>query len=268
MDSKNWKARLKKIKDYKAAKESADQQGGTLEDGRYKGKITSAQLAESQTSGREQINIFGEISEGDSEGSKFSLFPGLDEKSLPFTLSLFSRLGYGIPEQPEDIVDLVTQLNDDQPTVVIAVKNGWTNIVGLIEGEEGTETSDTEETETETEEVEEVEEDTTSEEEVSEGSKVSFDWKGTELSGEVVEIIEAENKLVVKDENGKKYKISAEKASLVSEEKAEEEVEAEEETEEEVEEEPTEEPAPKQMKGKAVAKATKKAPAKKVSRKK
>ena len=66
-----------------------------------------------------------------------------------------------------------------------------------------------------------------------------------------------QNKLVVKTEEGKKYKISAEKASLVAEETASEEAE-----EEPVEEEPEEEPEPK----KAVKKPATKTPVKKGKR--
>lgn len=259
MNATNWAARLKKIKNYKAAQQTANEMGGQLEDGRYKARVTKAELNESQSSGREQVNVFVEIIDGESEGQNAGLFLGLDEKSLPFTLSAFKRMGYEIPEEPEDIVEVVKNINDDQPEVIVAVKNGWSNLVGKVEGENEIGGGEEEEEETEETETEETE---TEEGEVSEGSKVSFTFKGEEMEGEVVEIKEEENKLTIKTEAGKKYTVAAEKVSLLTESSEEE--EEEETEEEETEEEPAEEPK-KKSKPAAAKKTT---ASKKVTRKK
>lgn len=236
----DWKSRLSKLRNYKEAKEESKSVGGGLADGRYKVKVTKAQLGESQSSGREQISVYFEVLEGDCEGQTGGVYLGLDEKSLRFTLSALGRLGHEIPEDPADIVDIVNNINNDQGEIVIGVKNGFTNIVGKVEKEdnfgqeENAETEESEETPEEPEtESEETEEET---EAVSVGSKVSFVWGEDELTGEVVSIDEAAGKLVIRTDDKKKYKVSAEKASLITE-IGDTEVEEEEETEEEEEEE-------------------------------
>ena len=227
-DLKKWKERLKRIKDYKAAKEAAEQFGGNLPDGRYKVKTNSVELTESQTSGREQVNMFVKVLEGEYEGQSVGLFLGLDEKSLPFTLSALNKLGYEIPEDPTEIVNIVESISKDLPELIIAVKNGWTSVLSTVES--------TKETSFEEEINKDIEEEE-AEDEVDIGSTVSFEWKGKELIGEVVEIREKENKLLVKSK-GKKYPVSIEKVSLVVKEEPEEESEEVEEEKENEEEKP------------------------------
>lgn len=222
-NSAEWKKRLKRIKDYKVAKEASENLGSKLPDGRYKGKVTSAELAESQSSGREQINIFIKVIEGEYTDQIVGYFPGLDEKSLQFTLAAIRNLGQEVPEDPEDIVEVVDQINTDLPEVIFVVKDGWTSILAFADSTKEDQIGD----EVSEEEIEEE-----IEGEVEEGSTVSFDWNGKEFVGEVVEIREKENKLVIKS-NGKKYSVKAEKVSLVVKEEPEEKVEEEVEEEEE-----------------------------------
>jgi len=254
----NWKARLGKIKNFKKAKEEAAELGTSFEDGRYKARITEAKLAESQSSGREQINLPFEILDGEYQGQKGFTSLGLDDKSLRFSLAAIEKMGYDLPEEAEEIVDTVNDINNDQPEVVIQVKNGFSNIVGKVEAEDeigggSDEDEGGEEGEEEAEEGEESEEEESGDDaEVSIGSKVSFTWKGEEMTGEVVEIREKEGKIVVRTDDKKKYPVKAENASLVQE--------TEESEEEETEEEEEEAPAKK--------KASKPVAKKKVTRKK
>lgn len=271
MTDKQWKARMAKVKDWEGAKKAADQQGGSLPDGRYRAKFNSAELSESQSSGREQINCFLEVTEeGDYQGQTFGIFPGLDEeKSLPWTIAALRRLGYKI-EEPEDIVDVVKSLNDDLPEVMVRVKNGFTNLDGLFQAKGEDQIGDEDEAPIEEEEEvveeEQVEEESSEEEaHVEVGSTVEFDWKGETLTGTIKEILEEEGKLKV-SANGKVYPVKAENATLVTPE------EAPEDEEEVVEDEPEEDPEPKQKvkrkETKPVAKKVTKPAAKKASKKK
>ena len=189
---------------------------------------------------------------------------GLDEeKSLPWTIAALRRAGYKIDE-PEGIVDVVDSLNSDLPDVAIRVKNGFGNLDGLWEakGEDTFEGDVPAEEEEAVESVEDVEEEVVEEEPVTEeaeaqveiGTKVSFDWKGESLEGEVKEIDEAEGKLKVKV-GTKVYPVKAENATIVAEEISEED-------EEVVEEEPEVQPEPV-VKKKAAAKKPAPKPVKK-----
>ena len=266
LTSKQWKAKLAKVKDWSAVSKAADQSsGGNVPDGRYHGKVVSAELAESKGSGREQINLFCEVvEEGDYQGQSIGIFMGLDEeKSLPWTVAALRRCGYKVPE-PEDVVDAVDSLNSDLPEVAIRVKNGFGNLDGLWEakGEDTFEGDSNEveaaeevaEEEVVEESVEEVPEEAEAQVEI--GTKVSFDWKGESLEGEVKEIDEAEGKIKVKVGN-KVYPVKAENATIISEEIPEE-------NEEVVEEEPEEDPEP--VVKKKSKPAPKKAPAKPVKK--
>lgn len=272
LTDKQWKAKLAKVKDWEGVKKQADEQGGSVPDGRYRAKVNTAELTESQSSGREQINLFSEITEeGDYAGQNIGCFLGLDEeKSLPWTIAALRRCGYKIVE-PEDVVDAVKSLNDDQPEVIIRVKNGFGNLEGSFEkvGED-----DDEQPEAVGEVEEPVEEEEVQEEEVVEeaaeeeaaveiGSDVSFDWKGETLEGKVKEINEAEGKLKISS-GGKVYPVKAENVTLLVAEIA-----AEEEVEEDVQEDPEEEPVEEEKPAKKkVSKPVTKKPAPKPAAKK
>lgn len=269
LTDKQWKAKLAKVKDWEGVKKQADEQGGTVPDGRYRAKVDTAELTESQSSGREQINLFSEITEeGDYAGQKIGIFLGLDEeKSLPWTIAALRRTGYKI-EEPEDVVDVVKSLNDDQPEIIIRVKNGFGNLEGLFE-KVGDNDDEQPEVVGEVEEPAEEEEEvvvTEAEEEaqVEIGSDVSFEWKGETLEGKVKEILEAEGKLKISS-GGKVYPVKAENVTLIVEEAP-----AEDDVQEDPEEEPEEEekPAKKKVSKPVTKKPAPKAPAKKVTRKK
>lgn len=280
LTDKQWKQRLAKVKDWEGVKKQADEQGGTVPDGRYRAKVDTAELTESQSSGREQINLFSEITEeGDYAGQRIGIFLGLDEeKSLPWTIAALRRTGYKIVE-PEDIVDAVKSLNDDQPEITIRVKNGFGNLEGsfqkvgedTFEGDEEPEAVGEVEEPAEEEEVEQEVVVTEAEEEaqVEIGSDVSFEWKGETLEGKVKEINEAEGKLKISS-GGKVYPVKAENVTLLVAEAPAEEEEVEEDVQEDPEEEPVEEekPAKKKVSKPVAKKPVAKPAAKKVTRKK
>ena len=263
LTNKQWLQKLNKVKDWEAVIKEADQQGGSVPDGRYRCKVTSAELTESKGSGREQINLFTEVvEEGDYQGQNIGVFMGLDEEqSLPWTIAALRRTGFKIGEDPaQEIIDAVNSLNEDLPEVVIRVKKGFGNLDGLWEVK-GEDSFEGDEAEAPVEEEASVEEEVVAEEPVAEeaqvevGSKVSFSWKEEELEGIVKEINEDEGKLKVSC-NGKLYPVKAENATIVDASEPEP-------KEEPVEEEPEEDPEPEVKKKKP---APKKAPAKPVKK--
>jgi len=268
LTNKQWLQKLNKVKDWEAVKKEADQQGGSVPDGRYHAKVTSAELTESKGSGRDQINLFTEVAEeGDYQGQNIGIFLGLDEeKSLSWTIAALRRCGFKVGEDPaQEIIDAVASLNEDLPDVAVRVKNGFGNLDGLWEAKGEDEIGDEAPAEEEAEapvEEEVVEEEVVEEEpaadeaQVEVGTKVSFDWKGETLEGLVKEILEDEGKLKVTC-NGKIYPVKAENATIVEDSEPEPEEEA-------VEEEPQEDPEP-EVKKKSKP-APKKAPAKPVKK--
>lgn len=267
MGNTNWKSRLAKLKNYKDAKSQSEEiSGSQVEDGRYIAKITSCELATSNSSGRDQINMFTEIVEGEFEGQKPAAFLGLDEQSLRFTLAAISRLGYELSDDPSDLEEIVKDLNTNKPAILIRIKNGFTNVEKLA-SEEGyqqeaeQEENESEEAEKATEDEEVVEEEEAVEEEqeqvaLGEGDQVTWKGKSGEMTGKITKVLEDEGKALIKaDKDGKTYKVAADLLSPV-EDTSEDVVEEEEEVEEEVEEEPKKKPAP--AKKAAPAKAAKK----------
>lgn len=237
MNSKQWKARLGKMANFNQAKKDSEKLGENLPDGRYRVVLEKVELAESKTSGREQINFFGKVKDGEFDGENCNFYPGLDDKSLHFTIAALRKLGFDIDEA-EEIVDAVESLNAELPEIFVQVSKGYTNVQGLAtavdDGNEGAEEDQASENEPEAEEV------IAEEAEVEIGSEVVFNFKGEELRGTVSEILEKEQKLKIKS-GGKLYTVKAENVSLVEPETAVEEEAVEEEVVEEDSEEPIEE---------------------------
>jgi len=69
--------------------------------------------------------------------------------------------------------------------------------------------------------------------EASVGMRVRFEWKGEKKEGTITALYEEEEKAQVTDDNGKKYKVSGERLSLIAADAADEEDDEEDEEEEE-----------------------------------
>lgn len=221
----NWKQRLSKIKDFSAAKTAADElAGGSVPDGQYAVKPTSIELAESQGSGREQINFFTEVLEGEFAGHRIGCFHGLDEKGLRFTIAMLRSLGFEI-EEPEQIVDAVESLGQDLPELLVRVKNGYGSVLSNVDGAEDVQDGEQQEIASVEEIVGEIEV----------GSKVMFDWKGQLLEGIVKAMTDSKTMV---SSGGKLYPVKPTEVELKSEEAP---VEDDESVEEEPQEEPIEE---------------------------
>lgn len=120
------KKKLKAAKKaYSAAKERAVAESGfsEIEDGRYIAQCVGAEVTESQSSGRLQINWTWRICEGEFQNEQTMDFDGLEtEDNLMWTCRKLARFGYDAPDDIEDIVAIVEEIAEDQPFGRIRLK--------------------------------------------------------------------------------------------------------------------------------------------------
>lgn len=273
--NKMWAKRVQQIKGYDTAIKDADNIVSGVPDGRYQMRIKSAEFGDSKN-GRLQIIVKGEIvNHEEQDGQPLTSFLGLEDKSLSYTAATLKRMGYEMEgDSPEELLDIVDQLGSSNAVANVQVKDGYTNIFGPAEDLGEVEESDNEETEeeeeTENEESEDESEEESEEEsedsikEIVEGSKVKWIGKDKkEKTGEVLEILETENKARVEIDGGGIARIEIDRLSLVeteeTEETEEEEIPEEPESEEEEENEDGEEDNEKSSK-KSRKKVTRKSP--------
>ena len=281
--NKQWAKRVQQIKDYDKAVSEADSIVSGVPDGRYQMKIESADFGESKN-GRLQVIVKGSIvGHEEQEGENLVSFMGLEGQSLPYTAATLKRLGYEMEgDSPEELLEIISQLGESGVVVNVQVKDGFTNVFGPASdlGEVSESNEDQEQPEEQPEETESEEEEEESESEspneVTEGKKVKWTGKdGTDQEGEVLEILEEENKARIEIEGGKIVRIGIDRLSVVETEESEEESdeipeepESEEEEENEDGEEDQEKSSKKSRKVTRKSPVTKKvAPAKKAVKK-
>lgn len=214
-----------------------------VEDGRYLVQITDAKLTESQASGRLQAAFSYVILQGENKGEILRSYDGLEsEENQVWFGRKIARLGYDIPEDFDQIQEILAEITSGKPKVFIRVKtkgefqNIYIDRMATAEdgGDDGDEaTSDQAEAESSEEAAPPVAEDEDAEIEV--GSMVEVQLSSGAVKGEVTKLLEDEGKVIVRVAGGKLYKVAAEKVSLVESVPEEPEVEPE---EEEVVEEP------------------------------
>ena len=241
----NFAAKLKKLsKTWKAAKERANEGGGQdeFEDGRYLAKIVGAEIGESANSGRSQIDWSYKILEGDYKDKVKHDYAGLDtEMNQMFVAQAIAKLGYEVPDEMEDLDEILKEIVKEKPIVRIRLKTkGEFQNVTLDKVLGKDEASEAEE---EAEPAEEQEEVSAEEEEVElkKGMAVIATLKSGDKEATVLAVLEEEGKVKVKiDDDSKIYVLSADKIAVpaVEEEEAAEEEETE---DDEVPEEPAEE---------------------------
>ena len=242
------KAQLAKAKAlWKKGKESKPDFDNVVTDGVYVGKLTKAQLGESESSGRLQVAFAAVITGGEFKGEKVNWWSGLKtEQNFMYLQRDIVRLGQSVPEDINDLEDVLKAIEKDKPAIRFRVKTDgeFTNI-RILKKLNADETSDTEdaeaaagedevpedvevegeedavqkpagkgkkaEKEVEEEVAEEVEEEVQEEESALEvGTRVAFDFNDEELVGEVVEVDGENEKAVVKSDAGKKYRVKIE----------------------------------------------------------
>lgn len=252
-------------KTWKKAKEEAKSQstgGNEVEDGRYLAQVTSAEITESQSSGRLQVSWKYVIVDGEYKDQAIYNYDGIEslENQKWFALKMSRKFGYDMDSLEDELEDILKEITKEKPLAKIRVvtKGEFQNVyVDKVLGKKEDENGGEEETE-ETEETVNLEV----------GMDVSFKFKGEEMEGEIVRIRESEGKVLVKTEDGKKVWVAGDDVTVLEEESEAEEEETEEEEvpeepeteeeseddedededEEEEEEEDEEEPAPRKKK--------------------
>lgn len=227
-----FKDKLKAAKKkWKKARKEAEKDIGfaDYDDGRYIAKLTSGGLGESKTSDRLQVAWGWTFQEGDYEGQKVFDYDGCEtDENLVWVGRKFARLGYEIPEDFDDIPEVLEEIVADGIVARITLKTvgEYQNIqiqkvlssdddeedVDEEEPDEDEESddeeeeeSDDEEEEDETEEEEEDDEDEESEDEDEDEEESEDDEDEDEEEEEVPEEPKVKRKKP-KDKGKKKKK--------------------------------------------------------------
>lgn len=180
-------AKAKKL--WNTAKSKKPDFDNVITDGIYVGKLTRAELGESQSKGRLQVAWRVVVASGEYKGENINWWSGLEtENNVMYFQRDLVRLGKEVPEDPTDLEDVLKELTKEKPTIRVQVKtNGEFQNVRILklveseesEGEESEEETEEEEEEepeeTEAEESEEEEEDDDEEEKKDEKSKEEDD---------------------------------------------------------------------------------------------
>lgn len=199
-----------------------------LDDGRYIGWLTNAELKEAQN-GKPMVQLTFKIVEGDNEGAQTSKFCMLDNDDGFFYLGK-TLLVFGIDiedihwdnrKSKEDtfIVNVLKHLVEQKLVVKIRLRtsgtNQYTDVEELVEDYELPEQIATPGFDTPEETEEEVEEEEVEDEvDLAVGMKVSFTWKGEKLEGVINALLEEEQKVKVKI-GSKIYPVGIDKIEIV-----------------------------------------------------
>ena len=243
------KNKLKKAQNnWQGAREKAKDSTGFAEvpDGRYLAHITNAQICESRSSGRLQIQWTWTISDGEFEKDTKLDFDGLEtEDNLVFLGRKLARFGYELPEDITEISDILDELIEKQPLARIRLKtkgefqNVYVDKLMQSVSTDG-EDSDNESMSSEDEDLEEADdgsgdevddeqekesnnesdadesddEGDGDEEPVEIGMRVVATTRKGEEPGEIIEIMESEGKCRVKLDTGRTVKIAVDKLEV------------------------------------------------------
>lgn len=128
MANSAYKAKLAKLKkDWGKAKSEAGQapQGGDFKQippGRYDAQISDGEINESQN-GRLQAYIEVTVLEGENAGETQRKYWGLDKpEHLQYFHRDIMRLGYEVPDDPEELETLLKEIVKDKPKLRIRIK--------------------------------------------------------------------------------------------------------------------------------------------------
>lgn len=229
------KAQLEKARaNWKKGKETSPDFGSPVPDGTYVGKLVKVELNESQSSGRLQAHFQAVISTGEYKGESINWYSGLktDQNMMYFQRDIV-RLGHDAPEDINDVEDILKEISKEKPSIrfKVVTDGEYTNVrllkrLDTAEAPEEEETEEPEEPEAEEEEPEtkkkeEIEEEEVIEEEeesdddpeidVAVGLRVLISVSGKDQAGTITEINEREEKVVVKTDAGKKFRVGIDK---------------------------------------------------------
>lgn len=240
MSSKDFKRKLEEAKkSWKTNKETVSEGGGfggfeEFEDGRYLMQVISVTQGESQSSGRPQLDWAFKFLEGEYKDKIKHDYQGLLEDSQKFAMRRIVQFGYDVPEEFEDLAEFCKEISKEKPIcrVRLKTKGEFQNaLVDKVLGKDEAEGAE----QSEPEEQDEVSADEGTE--LKKGMKVTAEIGGKEIAVEVLEILEKEDKLKVKTEDDKIYRITSDRVTGVVDENEVPEEPSEEEEEEEAEDE-------------------------------
>lgn len=211
------KAKLDKARKlFSKAKEVSESSGNAdLPDAAYKARVIDAKgPVESKNKGTLQAMIQFEICAGEYKGEKVMQFSNLEnEVGMGILIRTLNMCGYDV-EDFDGIEAALLDLKKDKPMLRIVLKTKGEyqniNVNKLLTGDEGDD-DDTSSSGDATPEDVKADEPT-----ADVGSKVTFKNKGKDMEGEIVEIVD-EDTVRVKAEDGKTYKLAADKIELVAE---------------------------------------------------
>jgi len=247
--------RLKKLREnWKESMENIGGMNDAWDDGRYKFQLQSAEIVDAESSGKMMIAIEHYCTEGEMAGEVYREYLQLETKWGPFfVMQRIQQLGREVPENPEDIEEVIAEIAEANPIYEATIKTNKDDyknlkVVKLLEGETESEEEeelklkkkkrgrpkkeekeDDEEEEDEEKEDEEEEED---EEEYEVGDKVKFKLGRKKVEGIVKSVNNEDEELKIKV--GRKNEV-VEFSKVI--EKIEEEEEYDEENDDEEEEE-------------------------------
>ena len=216
-------------KNWDKAFEHKDEQvgGNQLEDGKYLGVLHKAELGEAN-SGRPQIYFEFRVTEGEHKGEHGRLWIGMDKpESIQIVMRTLKRLGIEVPEDIDELDDVLSALVKKRPLVRFSVKtkNEYTNLyVDKLMGQaiDESEAADEPEGESDAEgaetEAEGAEPEAEAEESVDleTGMYVSAKQGKVEYKGMVTKINEKTGDVVIKTEAGKLVKCTVDQLAVIA----------------------------------------------------
>ena len=126
MAKNEFEAKLTKLRNkWKSAQSEIPSSGDfpKLDPGRYVGRISDGEVNESKTTGRLQCFMELTVTEGESKGDTIRKYYGLDkEESLTYLQRDLVRLGIEIPEDPEELENILQSIVKQKLLVKFRVK--------------------------------------------------------------------------------------------------------------------------------------------------
>jgi len=226
--SKDFGARLAKFgKTFKTAKERAKEEGGfgnDLPDSKYKARLESCEINEAKSSGRLQVAFNFVVTAGEEKGEKVGKYQSIETEDDQVWLARdLRRFGIDMPDNAEDLQEVVKLLDDSKPELVISLKTKDSGQFCYIDKV----TSELDAGDFKAEDDGEGEpgdgksgEDDNASEDIEEGSEVTWKEDGDKFQGKVLSIDEDDKTAVIKDEDGDKHKdVDLDDLTLVEEKK-------------------------------------------------
>lgn len=197
-------AKAKKL--WGAAKQRKPDFDNVVPDGVYVAQLVRAELGESQSKGRLQVAWKAVIKSGEYKGENINWWSGIEtEDNIMYFQRDLVRLGKEVPEDPEEVEEVLGELEKEKPTVRLkfVTKGEYQNVrilkaLDVDEEIDGDEAVEEEETDDETPEA--TEEEATEEDEEDEDEEEQSEAEETEDEEEEEDEEESEEDEEVEEE--------------------------------------------------------------------